>query len=317
MTAAEILRNARPPADDGLIENALADLDAKIGEWTESLRSAHTQLRGAFAVRPAPAPPPPPTPAPARVPGQRLSAALFDTVPRSIPSGTEAAPAPTLSEAAAAAHIPSPPPAPDWSKLGAESTAPAWTPPANKPVAPLSTPPPAAFQEAPSANEWPQESGAPNAGSSNTGVMPWPAAPNGPQSVSWPDAGSSAPAGPQQWPTWTPTESSADSASARSADQGQGGSGMRPGKAPKVGRPSIPSGPTPEERVAKAAAEEAVLAELDEAIARRVRLLRRLDPDTAIEKLVEKAIQGQAEAAAAAPVKDDKSSSGSSWWRRK
>ncbi len=80
-------------------------------------------------------------------------------------------------------------------------------------------------------------------------------------------------------------------------------------------RQTLTEGPTPEERAQKAAAEEALLSGLEDAIARRVRLLRRLDPDTQIEKLIEKARQGHAEAMAAQPQqsKDDKSS----WWRRK
>lgn len=275
MTAAEILRNAQPPADDGLIEKALADLDAKIGEWTDSLRSAQTQLRGAFS-------------SPRPVVAQRPSAALFDAVPR------------TLSEAAAAAHIPSPPPLPDWSALGAAVTPPAWNPPAGAP---------------PAAEAWPQPAAPMAADPSTTGVMPWPTT-TGPTSVSWPDSSSSTSPGPQAWPTWTPTDVSASAPAAKSDVHAAPGSGVRATKAPKAVRPPVPEGPTPEERAAKAAAEEAQLSQLDEAVARRVRLLRRLDPDTPIEKLIEKAVQGQAEAAAAAPAKDEKSS-GSSWWRRK
>ena len=192
-----------------MIEKALADLDAKIGEWTESLRSAQSQLRGAFAPKPV-------------VPGQRPSAALFDAVPRT-----------SLSEAAAAAHIPTPPPPPDWSKLGAASTPPEWVPPAAAPApawsgqqaAPSGPPvwggqataPPPAWNQGPSAPpptwnqpaaappaawgappppaggaEWAQPPGAPAqfapagpgpADPSSTGVMPWPSTPTGPQSV--------------------------------------------------------------------------------------------------------------------------------------
>ena len=83
MTAAEILRNAEPPADDGLIDKAIAELDVRIWEWADALKSAHTQLRGAFATKPV-----------------RPSARLFEDAP----------PAPSaLSAAAAAAHIASPP----------------------------------------------------------------------------------------------------------------------------------------------------------------------------------------------------------------
>jgi len=92
---------------------------------------------------------------------------------------------------------------------------------------------------------------------------------------------------------------------------------VRASRAPKAVRTTMTEGPTPEERAAKAAAEEQLLSGLEDTIARRVRLLRRLDPDTAIEKLIEKARQGHAEAMASAktqPARDDKSSS---WWRRK
>jgi hypothetical protein len=92
--------------------------------------------------------------------------------------------------------------------------------------------------------------------------------------------------------------------------------GVTASKVPKAVRPTVPDRPTPEERAAKAAAEEALLSALVESVSRRVRLLRRLDPDSPIEQLIEKAIQGQAEAAAAAPPKDERLSL-SSWWRRK
>jgi hypothetical protein len=143
--------------------------------------------------------------------------------------------------------------------------------------------------------------------------MQWPTS----QQTNWPESGSapgSAPsAGPQAWPTWNPND-----ASSAAQQQAKKSGGVRATKAPKAVRPLIADGPTPEERAQKAAAEEALLSELEDAIARRVRLLRRLDPDTAIEKLIDKARQGHAEAASAAAGKDDRSSSSSSsWWRRK
>ena len=88
MTASEILQNSRPPVDDGMIEKAISDLDLKIWEWADALKSAHTQLRSAFAVRA----------------NARPSESLFESVPVG------------LSAAAAAAHVPSPPPMPaPWS----------------------------------------------------------------------------------------------------------------------------------------------------------------------------------------------------------
>jgi hypothetical protein len=284
MTAAEILRNAEPPADDGLIDKAIAELDVRIWEWADALKSAHTQLRGAFATKPA-----------------RPSARLFEDTTPSLSA---------LSAAAAAAHIPSPPPMPaEWTaSAAAAATAPGmpaeapWSAshgshgmssqPSGQQAAP-------AWPEPHSFLEWPSTGGN-SAGSAGTGAGAWPTS-------------TTPAAGVQEWPTWTPTDVAATASTSTSAKKSplQGGA---PGK--KLGKQSkpLPEGPTPEERAQKAAAEEALLAELEEAIARRVRLLRRLDPDTPIEKLIDKARQGQAESAAAPQAREDKSSS---WWRRK
>jgi hypothetical protein len=295
MTAAEILQNALPPSDDGIIEKALADLDAKMWEWTDALKSAQTQLRNAFALRPVPvaAPAPPPT---------RPSARLYDDGPM-----------PSLAASAAAAHIPSLPPLPEWMTTTTKPDASAWAatpPPPSAPSRPQQQS--SAFQNLPSSNEWPQPSqqhAAPPAQDSGAGTMQWPTTPSG---GNWPTENPSASTGPQQWPTWSPTDSSGGS-STPSAKK----SSVRATKAPKAVRPIV-EGPTPEERAHKAATEEVLLSELEETIARRVRLLRRLDPDTPIERLIDKAKQGQAEAQASAPPKEDKSSSSSSsWWRRK
>lgn len=304
MTAAEILRNVDSPADDELIDKAIADLDVKIWEWADALKSAHTQLRSAFAVRPA----------------GRPSAALYDDVVG-------------LPAAAAAAHIPSPPPMPkEWTAPPASAGGGQVAPPP-PPASEWSAPPPpeqhdwsavaqqrpsqfgghgasAHTTQAPPASSWPQPSDPhtlQQPSGANAGVMSWPTAPSG---SNWPEPSSTA-GGPQAWPTWTPSDASQDPKSKKA------GSNVRATKAPKATRPVVAPGPTPEERAQKAAAEEALLSELDDAIARRVRLLRRLDPDTAIEKLIEKAKQGHAEGAAAPPAasKDDKASS--SWWRRK
>src|SRR5689334_13848937 len=110
MTAAEMLREAEPPADDSLIEKAIADLDVKIWEWADALKSAHTQLRTAFAVRP----------------GGRPSAALYDNPPPT-----------SLAASAAAAHIPSPPPMPkEWTAPPSPAGAPWATPPPPQPEPP-------------------------------------------------------------------------------------------------------------------------------------------------------------------------------------
>lgn len=301
MTAAEILRNAEPPADDGLIDKAIAELDVRIWEWADALKSAHTQLRGAFATKPA-----------------RPSATLFeDTTPPA-----------SLSAAAAAAHIPAPPPMPaEWTASPSAAPAAAGSParPAEAPWAAshgghgMSAQPSGAAAGNASAPSWPEapafrsQSGMPpTSPGAKVGVMNWPSTGSGGGGGgSWESTTSAS--GVQEWPTWTPTDVSATTASPTSAKKSplQGGApGKKLGKQPKP----VPEGPSPEERAQKAAAEEALLAELEDAIARRVRLLRRLDPDTPIEKLIDKARQGQAESATAPQAREDKSSS---WWRRK
>lgn len=297
MTASEILQSAQPPADDRMIEKAITDLDTKIWEWAEALKSAHTQLRSAFAVRAA----------------VRPAVPLFD---ENAAGG--------LAAAAAAAHIASPPPMP------AEWTAPPKTPAADMPAewagaakAPApempawspshgghgaSSQPPAAKADTAAWGEGglssPRSAPPVEGATPAAGVMPWPTAPG---ANAWPEPGATTSTGAQEWPTWTPTDLSATPAKKAEPTT------PRAARAAKAQRP-LPAGPSPEERAQKAAAEEALLSELEDTIARRVRLLRRLDPDTPIEKLVEKAKQGQAEAATAAPAKEDKSSS---WWRRK
>jgi hypothetical protein len=279
MTAAEILRNAEPPADDGLIDKAIAELDVRIWEWADALKSAHTQLRGAFATKPA-----------------RPSARLFAHISSSPPMPAEWTASPTPAGGAATTK-PNMPAEAAWSPshgghgLSAQpsgpSAAPAW-------------PEPHSFR--------PPGGAAPASQNTKSGVLEWPTTPAGGGGGSaWPTS-STAASGVQEWPTWTPGDGSnpADSTkkTVSSAPQKKGSKQARP----------VPEGPSPEERAQKAAAEEALLSELEDAIARRVRLLRRLDPDTPIEKLIDKARQGQAEAATAPQAKEDKSSS---WWRRK
>lgn len=313
MTAAELLRSAQPPTDDGVIEKAIAELDVKIWEWTDALKSAQAQLRAAFAVRPVPKP----------------SSVLYEGISNS------------LSQAAAAAHVPTPATPPEWAAPPPPPPAhdAGWTPslpessgskPAFAAPAPASSPafrtpgfeapafqaPAATFPPSPPAAatpEWPQAAqptsfgghGIQNEPSTPAGAMPWPSAPTG----NWPETPAQPTTGSQAWPTWTPTDPSAVAAPAKKS------SSVRASRAPKSIRQSLPEGPTPEERAHKAAAEEALLSGLEDAIARRVRLLRRLDPDTPIEKLIEKARQGHAEAQAtsATAPRDDKAS----WWRRK
>ncbi len=74
-------------------------------------------------------------------------------------------------------------------------------------------------------------------------------------------------------------------------------------------RKSAPARVSLEEAASRADREDALLADLDEPVVRRVRLMRRLDPDTDIEQLIEKARQAQ-------PQESEKAKN-TSWWRRK
>jgi hypothetical protein len=287
MTAAEILRNAEPPVDDGLIDKAIAELDVRIWEWADALKSAQTQLRTAFATKPV-----------------RPSARLFED--------TTSAPS-ALSAAAAAAHIPSPPPMPSEWTTAASASAPASSAPGMPAEAPWASTHGGHGMSSGTSGPAPQQAWPePHSRQSNTGSQPsdggtmtWPAA----ATNAWPSSPSSTTSSNvQEWPTWTPTDLSKTTEPAKKTQ-----SSAPPKKGAKQAR-AFPEGPSPEERAQKAAAEEALLSELEDAIARRVRLLRRLDPDTPIEKLIDKARQGQAEATTAPQGKDDKSSS---WWRRK
>lgn len=327
MTAAEILRSAAPPPDDELIEKAIADLDTKIWEWADALKHAHEQLQVSFAppaapvasqAAEAPAAPPPA----AKQPAARPSAALYDIAPSSS----------SLSAAAAAAHIPSPPPMPaewtappvadgasdrlakdmPWRGKDADEEAASPSSPEVRPAWPES---PAAVSARMPAEVPPSQP----ASSDSSGVMAWPTAPSG----GWPDSSTSSSQGgtdAQPWPTWTPTDTSAAGSAAGSAKpvrKGAGGKPVHQRMATRQNKAPIKTsveGPSPEEKARRAAEEEALLAKLDDAIARRVRLLRRLDPDTPINQLIDKAKQGQAEAAAAPSTTGDGKSS---WWRRK
>src|SRR6185369_13049359 len=241
MTAADLLRNAQPPSDDGLIEKAIAELDVKLFEWTDALKSAHAQLRSAFAVRPA----------------SRPSQALYDNV------ATGAAPAspplaaapPPLAALAAAAHMPSAAPLPQWAAPPVtEADAAAWSDPlqpvpdvpapspwTQAPPAPSSAwapSAPAAFQDSrppSSGSEWPQSQPpspfgghgiSSGASAQQPSTVAWPTAPSG----NWPEAPPTNTNGPQAWPTWNPTDTSAS---------GPKKSSVRASRAPKAVRQTL------------------------------------------------------------------------------
>ncbi|HYC56282.1 MAG TPA: hypothetical protein VEL28_15205 [Candidatus Binatia bacterium] len=137
-----------------------------------------------------------------------------------------------------------------------------------------------------------------------------------PQPMQWPSNNSNewaaAPAATQgtttEWPSTATAWPSSDSSNLFQSMEKPAEEAAAAPK-PKVKEKPVKMGPSDEELAARAAHEQEVMAALDETTARRVRLLRRLDPDAKIEQLVEKARQTSAEAS----DKNDKAS----WWRRK
>ena len=274
MSAAELLLSAEPPVDDADIEKALADLDVKIWTWTDAMMSAQAALRNSYAQRPAVYPPM----------GQFDDA---DTVPApGVPAYNPPAPSGNASFA--------PPSGNDWRPTFVEPSAGGGDPAAAGNTAAWPT------------GNWPtQPSAAPTPPAANAGG--WPSSGGG--HGQWKPASSTPAATTPEWSTW----SAGGSPSQGAGDTGSGGSARKSTKQVKAAKAPLakPPGPTPEELAARAEAESAQLAELDEATVRRVKLLRRLDPDAPMEKLIEKA--RQAHQPAEAGPKDEKSS----WWRRK
>jgi hypothetical protein len=280
MSAAELLLSAEPPVDDADIEKALADLDVKIWTWTDAMMSAQAALRNSYAQRPAVYPPM----------GQFDDA---DTVPGpAVPAYTPAAPAENASFAPAPSGFGQPHTGNEWRPTFVDSSS-----GGGEPAAAAST---AAW---PTGN-WPTQADAvPAPPAASAGG--WPSAGGG----QWKPASSTPAATTPDWSSW----SGAGSPSQGAGDTGSGGSPRKSAKQVKAAKapPIKPAGPTPEELAARAEAETAQLAQLDEATVRRVKLLRRLDPDAPMEKLIEKA--RQAHQPTEAGPKDEKSS----WWRRK
>lgn len=277
MSAAEILLLAEPPADDTAIEKALADLDVKIWTWTDAMMSAQAALRSAYAQRPAPT----------------FSASTYEDTATSFtaPAFQPASPVPGF--APPPPHAPPPPSAPSYS--GGSDWRPTFV---------------GQGQGEGGGNAWPtpNDNWSPAGQAAGTPATPaWSA--SGTPAWSPPPAAPQAPppAAPSAWSGagWAQPDPGATPAS------GAGRKPVKQAKSVKVAA-AKPMGPTPEELASRAAEEEAALARLDEATARRVRLLRRLDPDTPIEKLIEKARQAHAQAGDTG-AKDEKSS----WWRRK
>jgi len=276
MTTIEVLRAAEPPADDGSIEQALTDLDVKIWTWTDAMLSAQTFLKRALTGREA------------------LGAATTASIarPQPVPQAATISIAPSL-DAPAAPPLASAFDGGDWKPQvvtevpAASEPAPAGWPAQNgwasSPAQPQPQP-----QQPPQLQAQPTQWGIPQ-------PMNWPSNPG-----EWPAAAPST-AAAVEWPSMSWPSSEGANAAPPPVEEA-------PAK-PKIKEKPVKTGPTDEELAARAAHEQEVLAALDETTARRVRLLRRLDPDAKIEQLVEKARQTSAEPA----DKNDKSS----WWRRK
>lgn len=316
MTAAQILRAAEPPTDDGGIDQALADLDVKIWTWADAMLSAQAAIRRALAHKDLFAR------------GGEYMIATGAVPPAAIPTipmvATPPPPPPQPSAYTAPAWASGPPPGP--------AAAPAPPPPIQ--LAPLVSSPQAAASgwaptligtplspsegQAPEAAAWGQP--IPMPGDTSPGAVVWPSAPqNSPAPVvipPWdgaapdPSMGSGGGQNTYSWPAGSPDNVWPGNPNAGSSvpSQQSPAAGAAPGRQKKAAAPQI-SAEDAEARAAKAAEEEAMLAALDEASARRVRLLRRLDPDAEIEHLIEKAKQTQPREA----EKTDKPS----WWRRK
>gem|GEM_PF-2228575 len=299
MTAAEALRSAEPPVDDGGIDQALAELDVKIWTWTDAMLSARAAIKrslahreifsrgGEYSIGAGAAQPPVAKPLIARN-APPFGQSFADVAP---PEAAPAfvAPAPSFNAAE-----------PDRA-FGA-----AWG--RHTPAENVSLPGQVQQPAGPAANSDAVPSA--NGGWAPTGAMQWPSTDSSTSAsnaaeitpLAWPSPASD---GASAWPT---SESSGADAASTTAS-----SSKTLGRMPERTKKTAPPRISPEEteaRAARAAHEEALLAALNETSARRVRLLRRLDPDADIEQLIEKANQAQSRES----EKIDKSSS---WWRRK
>jgi len=280
MTAADALRSAEPPVDDGGIDKALADLDVKIWTWTDAMLTARAAIKrslahkeifsrgGEFTIGPdaagvapvmtAAGAMSPPAPSPV-TPDPAVPAAVspFDAQPLDAPQ-----PPPAFGSNWDQPQQPEQPAAQGSFVQQAASSSGEWAPAGSM--------------------QWPSADSKDNQGSGDVVPLAWPSVPS---QGNW---------APAEKPGTTPPPA----ASSKPAE-----------RARKPAPPRL----SPEEaeaRAERAAREEAMLAALDETSARRVRLLRRLDPDADIEQLIEKASQTQSREA-------EKPNDKASWWRRK
>lgn len=271
MTAADALRSAEPPVDDGGIDKALADLDVKIWTWTDAMLSARAAIKRSLAHKEIFS----------RGGEYSLDPDAAGVAPAMAASGAVAPPAFEPAQPAPPASVP---------RFDAPGQAPAFGSNWGQTPAQPQQPAPSGQASASSGGEW-----------APAGPMQWPSA----ESTNNTGSGDVV---PLAWPSvpsqggWNGSEKTA--AALPAATQGKSSERIKKPAPPRL---------SPEEaeaRAERAAREEAMLAALDETSARRVRLLRRLDPDADIEQLIEKASQTQSR-------ESEKPSDKAPWWRRK
>jgi len=275
MTAAEILRNALPQADENPLEQAIAELDRKIGKWSQSLKGQRTEVRGVVAPRPA----------------AKVSASRMEPSARSerfsMADAMQKAPGAALT-----ALTPSSSYSGTWDSVSeVQPEAASW-----RPV--MLDAAPAEFSAAESNETAHEEWAAP--------------APDG-LSVAWPTADDAV----ANWaaePSASHARSSASHGSlpAWAADAAEAFAAPSPKverSLPKALVESAAARLSVEERERRAAAEEARFDLLDVEVARKVRLLRRMDPVSTLEALIAKAAE---DAAVVKAVEGSRS-----WWRRR
>lgn len=306
MTAAEALRSVEPPVDDGGIDQALAELDVKIWTWTDAMLSARAAIKRSLAHREIFARGAEYSVGSAATAGTAGQAGIAPTRTAQSPPFAAGSFSPMADSAGSAPSAV----APMISSIGTSEPASAfgssWGAAPAEPVAfqgqvqQAAGPAVANPYAAPSSGDW----------APTVGVMQWPSADSATSGgnsgeitpVAWPTA----PSAGSSWPTSdTPSVGAPVTSSQTSLIHGRSGDRAKKPAPPRV---------SPEEtaaRAARTAREESLMAQLDETSARRVRLLRRLDPDADIEQLIEKASQAQPR------ENSEKTDKASSWWRRK
>ncbi len=302
MLGTDQLVEALPPANDGEVEKALANLDIKLSAWAEAMRGARSALIPAGPAGSSLAPEfsyldPQPVVQPAP---PRPAAAPVET-PAPVAFEPEAAPQPAPQMAPQVAPQPAPQPAPQMAPPGVSPPRPEAQPDPNEDLWARWKPEtvePDRPGAAGGADAWPQGSpAAPTPASMPEAPSPilkkgvqdrW-----GQGSGAWPsDSTTSADSSETSWPVAQGSEPAPILPSAEEPV-----APVRPARTIPPVRPSASS---------EREEEQKLLAALDGEVAKRVRIARRFNPEADIQDLIS-AAQAEAEV----------SSSKQSWWRRK